>query len=259
MHDSLRQSDGAWIFVSHSTKDILSVRPVRNALEEMGHFPILFFLKSVSEHSELDSLIRREIEARNWFVLCDSENARASRWVQQEREMIQSLPEKVYREVDLNIPLEPQMDILRELSEAATVFISYRRSISSIAQRIYDRLGAAGFRVWMDIASLQPGEDFAAAIMGQIDAAIDNGWVLLLIDSTYFGDRFKGADFCRFEATYALQRNAQFTESRVIPVLVDNPTIALANAPSEFLAIQYVDLYTDFDAGMATLVRTMRP
>ena len=63
MNDSLQHSEGAWIFVSHSTKDIVEVRAVRNALENMGHFPILFFLKSVSEHSELDTLIRREIEA----------------------------------------------------------------------------------------------------------------------------------------------------------------------------------------------------
>lgn len=245
--------------MSHSTKDIHTVRSVRNELEDMGHLPILFYLKSVSEHSELDELIRREIEARNWFVLCDSENARESLWVQQEREMIRSLPEKVYREVDLSAPLEPQMNVLRELSEAATVFISYRRAISGVARKIYDRLSAAGFRTWMDIPDLKPGQDFSASIRSHVDAAMDEGWVLLLVDSTYFGDRFTGFDLCREEATHALQRNALFGQSRVIPVLLDAPAVALAGAPAEFRALRYVDLHADFDAGMLELVRTMRP
>jgi len=257
MNNALSQAEGAWIFVSHSTKDILTVRAVRNALEEMGHYPILFFLKSVSEESELDGLLRREIEARNWFLLCDSVHARASRWVQQEREMIKSLPDKVYREVNLNLPLQPRMDVLRELSELATVFISYRRAIQAIAQQVYDRLAKVGFRTWMDIANLQAGEDFESAIQRQIDAALSKGWVLLLIDKSYFGDKFSGADFCRFEATYAMQRNAQLGRSRLIPVVVDDPTVALAHAPAELLSLQYVDLSTDFDAGMAALIRIM--
>jgi hypothetical protein len=258
MKNSPKHSEGAWIFVSHSTKDILKVRAVRNALEDMGHFPILFFLKSVSERSELDSLIRREIEARDWFLLCDSENARASRWVQQEREMIQSLPGKVYRQVDLGLPLERQIDILLSLSRAASVFISYRHAIKEVAHRIYDAIREAGFRTWMDITDLEPGEDFVAAIKRQIDTALSNGWVLLLIDATYFGDRFGGVDYCRFEATYAIQQNGRLGRSRVIPIVIDDPSIALANAPLELLTIQYFDLYTDFNVGMANLIRFMR-
>lgn len=37
--------EGFWVFVSHSTKDFERVRLVRNALEDSGFRPILFYLK----------------------------------------------------------------------------------------------------------------------------------------------------------------------------------------------------------------------
>jgi hypothetical protein len=55
---------GAWIFVSHSHRDLERVRRVRDALEQRGHNPLLFFLRSLDDESELDALIRREIHAR---------------------------------------------------------------------------------------------------------------------------------------------------------------------------------------------------
>ena len=41
----------------------------------------MFFLKCLNDHAELHDLIRREIEARTGFLLCDSQAARQSRWV----------------------------------------------------------------------------------------------------------------------------------------------------------------------------------
>lgn len=38
-------NEGFWVFVSHSTKDFERVRLVRNALEDSGFRPILFYLK----------------------------------------------------------------------------------------------------------------------------------------------------------------------------------------------------------------------
>ena len=76
-----RKSD-AWIFVSHSVKDLKSVRKVRNALEDRGANPILFFLKQRVEDEMLRSFLVREIEARNFFILCDSKNAREFEFVQ---------------------------------------------------------------------------------------------------------------------------------------------------------------------------------
>ena len=50
----MTQISKAWIFVSHSTKDLDKVRAVRDAIENIGGEPILFFLKCLSDHDEID-------------------------------------------------------------------------------------------------------------------------------------------------------------------------------------------------------------
>ncbi len=95
-------AEGAWIFLSHSNKDFDQVRELRSILEEKEHHPLMFFLKCLSDEDEIDDLIRREIEVRSWFILCDSENARNSAWVQQEIEIIKGYPEKTYCEFGLS-------------------------------------------------------------------------------------------------------------------------------------------------------------
>jgi TIR domain len=105
MHDN---EEGAWIFVSHSLKDWNKVRNIRNILEEKGHKPLLFFLKCLNDDSEIDDLIKREIEARNWFILCESENTKKSKWVNAEIEFIKGLEGKVYEIIDLEKDIDYQ-------------------------------------------------------------------------------------------------------------------------------------------------------
>lgn len=122
---SSNSPEGAWIFVSHSHLDLLAVRTVRNELENLGHNPLLFYLKCMEEESgQLPNLIKREIQARNWFVLCESENSRQSSWVKKEVDMITSMSGKVYQTIQLDLPLAPQVEKLKALSKRATVFIS---------------------------------------------------------------------------------------------------------------------------------------
>lgn len=90
-----------WVFISHSTKDFDKVRIVRNALEEEGFRPILFYLKCISDDEEINSLLKREIDARNRFILCDSVNAQESKYVQSEVEYIRS-KNRMYEIIDLN-------------------------------------------------------------------------------------------------------------------------------------------------------------
>ena len=83
---------------------------------------MMFFLKCLSDEDEIDDLIRREIEARSWFILCDSANARNSLWVQQEIEMIKGYPDKTYCEVtvdDTGVNLE---QAISQLIRRASVF-----------------------------------------------------------------------------------------------------------------------------------------
>ena len=86
--EKLRKTKGGYIFLSHSHDDIEKVRKIRNALEKDGFEPLCFYLKCLEDDDEIADLIKREIDAREWFVFVDSENARKSRWVTLEREAL---------------------------------------------------------------------------------------------------------------------------------------------------------------------------
>ena len=75
---------GIWVFLSHSNKDYEKVRQVRNILEQQGYRPLMFFLNCLNDDNEIDELIKREIDSREKFILCDSKNAQNSKWVQEE-------------------------------------------------------------------------------------------------------------------------------------------------------------------------------
>ena len=87
-------SKGGYVFLSHSHQDIQIVRQIRNAMEEAGFEPLCFYLKCLSDDDEIEGLIKREIDAREWFVYLDSPNARSSAWVTKERKYIESLGNK---------------------------------------------------------------------------------------------------------------------------------------------------------------------
>lgn len=94
-----------WVFLSHSVKDYEKVRLVRNILEEEGLRPLMFFLLCLENEEEINDLIKREINCRTRFILCDSVNAQASKWVQKEVEYIKS-KDRIYEIVDLNTPID---------------------------------------------------------------------------------------------------------------------------------------------------------
>lgn len=94
-------NEGFWVFVSHSTKDFERVRLVRNALEDSGFRPILFYLKCMEDEDEINELLKREIDARRRFILCDSPNAKASKFVQSEVDYIRS-KKRMYEVIDLS-------------------------------------------------------------------------------------------------------------------------------------------------------------
>jgi hypothetical protein len=55
----------AWIFVSHSTKDIRNIRLIRNYLERAGAEPLIFRLKYLDGRPfGIPTLLHAEIRAR---------------------------------------------------------------------------------------------------------------------------------------------------------------------------------------------------
>ncbi len=104
----MKSDNQTWIFLSHSSKDIEKVRMIRNEFEKYNKNPLAFHLKCLStdseeEKQELLSLIHREIEARDWFVYCNSANAKTSEFVIDERTYVNNLNKKNLKIFDINL------------------------------------------------------------------------------------------------------------------------------------------------------------
>ena len=174
--DPKMKPKGASIFVSHSSKDWVKVREIRNFLEKEGHYPLLFHLKCIEDNHELNELLKREIDARNWFVLCDSQNARNSPYVSSEVKYIKNLNDKVVETIDLQENIEPQLHKLIRLSKRATVFISCNSYDSEIARSIYMSLLNHDFQVFLSLENIKIGEDYNEKVTaGIIDNAKSDG------------------------------------------------------------------------------------
>ena len=248
------QREGAWIFVSHSHHDLAQVRQIRNELEQRGHNPLLFFLKCLTENdARLPQLIREEIQAREWFILCDSPNTKNSAWVQQEVELIKSMAGKVFETIDLSEPLEGQLYKLVRLSKRATVFLSYGREDREIAKRIRRKLREHDYSVFFD-EELSAGADWRASITSAIDAAIARGFVLVLLSPASLTNPER---FHLRETAYALDLAARSQKSNVIPVAVS--PIQAGQLPPDLARIQYFDLTTGaLDERIEALIQALK-
>ena len=91
-----------YIFLSHSQNDIKKVRKIRDYLERQSFEPIVFNLKCLTDADELTSLVKREIEARRWFLYLNSKNAKDSARVQGEVSYAGSILNKHIFRVDLD-------------------------------------------------------------------------------------------------------------------------------------------------------------
>lgn len=249
-------SEGAWIFLSHSHKDFDRIVPLRNNLEKDGHHPLMFFLKCLDDDAEIDALIEREIEARSWFILCDSPNAKGSRWVREEIKIIKKLPDKTWITVDLGSSLDKQLRGIKDLTQRASVFLSYQRQDSAIAARIASELRADDFGVFLDLDRIQPGTNWQAAIEDALTDAIEHGAVVALLSVQTLASKWVIR-----ELEFAIQLAADRRGS-VVPVFLEPPYSIFENCPAELRRrlerIAGVELWEDFDAGMRELKQGLR-
>jgi len=254
----MNDPNGAWIFLSHSTKDWQEVRRVRNLLEEKGHRPLVFFLKCLSDHSELDELLRREIEARSWFLLCDSENARNAPWVQAEVAYIKELEGKYYEQINLNDVIESQIERIDRLCKRVTVFLSYSRTDEPDARRIQEALVRHDYSVWND-TRVAAGGNWMQETDRAIDQAVDRGFVLVLLSPNCVRSQFTW-----HEIQYALDKSTKATHgANVVPIMLHDPRStqgAMSPAHQRLLGgIQWFDFSQgNFDANMANLIAHMK-
>lgn len=142
----MKNSDKKWVFLSHSNKDYEKVRQVRNILEEQGFRPLMFFLNCLEDEDEIDSLIKREIDSRKRFILCDSQNAQNSKWVQEEVLYIKER-KRLWEKVNIDSSIEEIKNALCRFQARNIIYINGTSDDEEIVEAIKLYLQERGFVV----------------------------------------------------------------------------------------------------------------
>ena len=198
-----------YVFISHSHQDIRKVRQIRNAMEEAGFEPLCFYLKCLHDEDEIEGLIKREINAREWFVYIDSPNARASKWVTRERQYIESLHSKQIIVVDLES--EPSMeDVARKLIRGLRVLIVCCGEDLDLAEELRERFIAKDLQATVSEYDAAENGSLAEHLKKQTEDGAEYGCILALLSRN-------GIHAGQIREILAGEGNTQ----HLIPVMVD--------------------------------------
>ena len=206
-----KTSNEIWVFLSHSHEDYEKVRKVRDMLEDQHMRPLMFFLKCLNDHDEIDSLIKREIDCRTRFILCDSENARKSDWVKEEVKYIKD-QDRIYETINVDWPIEKIKSKLSEFKRKATLFLSYSRIDQALAKYIYNRLSKFDFQVFCDIESLTVG-DFEEQISSAMNSASKKGCIIVILNESIIREN----SWTRKEIVCAIRNDRINNRNSLIP------------------------------------------
>lgn len=200
-----------FVFLSHSHLDYEKVRVVRDLLENEGFRPLMFFLKCLEKkgYEELTrKLIKEEIDDRHRFVLCYSENAKESDWVQFEVDHIKET-NRPYEFVDLNWPIEKIAKTIKRFKIRSTVFLSYPRKQKELAKAVNERLKMYDFNTFFDEDDLKAGDSYWETLEDNLTTAAKEGYVL-----AFLNDDFQSGCF-----QYKELKAAKDYHNRIIPVV----------------------------------------
>ena len=129
------------------------------------------------------------------------------------------------------------------------VFLAHVKEDEPKALRLYNELCTAGFSPWMDIRKLIPGQNWPRAIESAIDTS---DFFLALFSSNSVSKR---GGF-QAEIRYALDcaRQVPLDQIFIVPIRLDDCAVPRA-VQAEF---QWLDLFPDWDRGLAVLQALMR-
>ena len=119
-------NDNTYVFLSHSHYDFDKVCRLRNLLEAEGFKPLMFFLKAFEKpeyEPMLKPILMEEIDQRDRFILCRSDNSRKSEWVKFEEDYIKS-KKRPFEVIDLDSSDEIQLEAIKNYRRRSRVFIS---------------------------------------------------------------------------------------------------------------------------------------
>ena len=208
--DKLEKAKGGYIFLSHSHADIAQVRKIRNHLEKIGFEPLCFYLKCLDDDCEIEDLIKREIDAREWFVFVDSENSRKSKWVALEREYITRTNCKKILSVEADDPRSVR-NLMHKIRHNLRIYLLHSGVDYPVARRIQKKLQEKDYLVYT--GSENPNAGTSSAMRWHrrsIAKASKEGCVIALLSK-----RSVQSVYTKYLILYARQKRAN-----IIPVVL---------------------------------------
>lgn len=133
-----------------------------------------------------------------------------------------------------------------ETAETPLVFMSTSREDSHRVAPVYNALSSAGFRPWLDVQNLLPGQDWVSSIR---EAIVKADFFLVFLSETSVSK----TGFVQKEIRLALEHVSQLPESEpyIIPVRLD-----AVEPPRGLMHYQWVDLFSP--DGLDKLVFALR-
>lgn len=204
-----------WIFLSHSNEDYEKVRRVRNILEDMNTRPLMFFLKCLDDTAEIEDLIKREIDARTRFILCDSVNARKSNWVTKEINYINE-KNKPYDIIDISANEDDIRRKLKNCFRREHIFISYPRELLPAINVVHERLSKYDFCTsFIDKFDISSGIPLLDDFESNIAKSVSDGYFISLLSHHSLME----GRFSQYELERALELDID--HKSIIPILLD--------------------------------------
>ena len=182
-------TDNTYVFLSHSHYDFDKVCRLRNLLEAEGFKPLMFFLKAFEKpeyEPMLKPILMEEIDQRDRFILCRSDNSRKSEWVKFEEDYIKS-KKRPFEVIDLDSSDEIQLEAIKNYRRRSRVFVSSSCFAKDLVQLIKKELNNHGFSTtWNKYIDLPRDTDVKSKNYYAFKELIDNakeGYVLYLLNS----------------------------------------------------------------------------
>lgn len=127
----------------------------------------------------------------------------------------------------------------------ANVFVSHRSADAAEARRLAEDLRRAGHSVWLDEWVIDIGD----SIVARIDDGLRGAAYLIMC----YSDAGVSSPWMSREWMSALARQMEGHDVRILPVMLTG-----AAGPAILADIRAADLQADWDAGLASLLRSIR-
>jgi CheY-like chemotaxis protein len=131
--------------------------------------------------------------------------------------------------------------------QTAKVFISYSRMDEVYAQRLFNYLKVLGIDVWLDKECLLPGQDWEREIKEAIGSS---DFVALILSNKSI--RRRGYFQKEVRLTLDVLKTIPFGHIFLLPIRIDQ-----CEVPSEIAAVNYVDLFPNWQSGIKKIVKSI--